>query len=168
MNNFSEMLKSEHIGLVLPIGDDDKLSQYVAMHSRDKQSVENRPFRRKVDFWAFSIAIATALSLEPLKGTVSSWGKTFIYSSQGILNDELSSLLAVLTIAKFGHEDPDVHTPRKIIDHANRLAGAGCPHVLNGIETQNFSTSVLDRVLEYAKTRQARLQPAISLLTPAN
>ena len=69
MSDFVELFRSRSHGLVLPQDDDDEVNRYVAMHSGERESVERRPFRRQVDFWAFSIATALALKLEPREGT---------------------------------------------------------------------------------------------------
>lgn len=159
MSDFADIFKSRSHGLVLPQDDDDAINRYVAMHSGERESVERRPFRRQVDFWAFSIATALALQLEPRGGTVGRWGKNFIYTYQGILDNDLGSLLAVIAVAKLGHDDPEVDEPRRIIDLANRLAGAGCPVVLKELAEIDLRTTALDRALELARSLQERVRP---------
>lgn len=158
MSDFAEMLKSKSCALVLPKEDDDAINRYVAMHSGEQKNVESRPFRRQVDFWSFSIAAALALQLAPREGTVGRWGKTFIYTNQGILNNDLGSLLAVIAVAKLGHDDPDVHEPRRIVELANRFAGAGCPVVLEQLARADLRTTQLDRALDFAGSLQDRLR----------
>ena len=158
VSDFADILKSRSYGLVLPQEVDDEINRYVAMHSRERESVERRPFRRQVDFWAFSIATALALKLDPREGTVGRWGKTFIYTNQGILDNDLGSLLAVIAVAKLGHDDPEVDEPRRIVDLSNRLAGAGCPVVLKELAEIDLRTTPLDRALEFATTLQDRIQ----------
>ena len=155
MSDFADILKSRSYGLVLPKENDDDINRYVAMHSGERESVERRPFRRQVDFWAFSIATALALKLEPREGTVGQWGKTFIYTNQGILDNDLGSLLAVITVAKLGHDDPEVDEPRRIVELSNRLAGAGCPEVLKHLGKIDLRTTPLDRALDFAALLQA-------------
>lgn len=116
VSDFADIFKSRSHGLVLPQDDDEAINRYVAMHSGERESVERRPFRRQVDFWAFSIATALALKLEPREGTVGQWGKTFIYTNQGILDNDLGSLLAVITVAKLGHDDPEVDQGQILLD----------------------------------------------------
>ena len=159
VSDFADIFKSRSHGLVLPQDDDDEINRYVAMHSGERESVERRPFRRQVDFWAFSIATALALKLEPREGTVGRWGKNFIYTYQGILDNDLCSLLAVIAVAKLGHDDPEVDEPRRIIDLANRLAGAGCPVVLKELAEIDLRTTPLDRALELARSLQERVRP---------
>ena len=155
MIDFADILKSRSYGLVLPKENDDDINRYVAMHSGERESVERRPFRRQVDFWAFSIATALALKLEPREGTVGQWGKTFIYTNQGILDNNLGSLLAVITVAKLGHDNPEVDEPRRIVELSNRLAGAGCPAVLKELGEIDLRTTPLDRALGFAALLQA-------------
>ena len=78
----------------------------------------------------------------------------FIYTNQGILDEDLSSLLGVVAVAKLGHDDPEVGDPRRIVDLANRLAGAGCPVVLRKLSEDAFRTTALDRAIELARSLQ--------------
>ena len=157
MSDFAELFKAKGHGLVLP-KDEDDINRYVAMHSGEQDRVERRPFPRQVDFWAFSIATALALKLSPREGPVRGWGKNFIYTSQGIMSDELCALLAVIAVARLGHDDPDVGDPRRIIEMANRLAGAGCPVVLKELTENALRITPLDRALEFARTMQDGLR----------
>ena len=159
VSDFADIFKSRSHGLVLPQDDDEAINRYVAMHSGERESVERRPFRRQVDFWAFSIATALALKMEPREGPTGRWGKKFIETSQGILDNELCSLLAIIAVAKLDHDDPEVDEPRRIIDLANRLAGAGCPVVLKELAESDLRTTPLDRALELARSLQERVRP---------
>ena len=78
---------------------------------------------------------------------------------QGILDNDLCSLLAVIAVAKLGHDDPEVDEPRRIVELANRLAGAGCPVVLKGLSEIDLRTTPLDRALELARSLQERVRP---------
>ena len=110
-----------------------------------------------MDFWALSIAAALAMELEPREGPASGWGKVFIYTSQGILDNDLGALLAVIAVAKIGHDHPEVDEPRRIVDVANRLAGAGCPVVLNKLTENAIRTSPLDRAVGLARWLQEQV-----------
>ena len=158
VSDFADIFKSRSHGLVLPQEDDDAISRYIAMHSGERENVERRPFPRQVDFWAFSIATALALKLKPREGPVARWGKNFIYTYQGILDNDLCSLLAVIAVAKLGHDDPEVDEPRRIVEYSNRLAGAGCPVVLKELAEIDLRTTPLDRALEFASTLQYGIQ----------
>ena len=147
---FSELFRATSHGLVLPRENEDGINRYVAMHTTDRTNVENRPFPRQVDLWAFCIATALALKLTPRDGRVSQWGKTFIYTSQGIIDDDLAALLAIVGVAKLGPDDPAVTESGRIIELANRLAAAGCPEVLRKLENSPLRTTPLDQALELA------------------
>ena len=159
MSDFADLFRTRGHGLVLPREDEEAINRYVAMHSGERESGERRPFRRQVDFWAFSIATALALKLEPREGPAGRWGKKFIETSQGIMDNDLCALLAVIAVAKLGHDDPEVDEPRRIIDLANRLAGAGCPVVLKELSETDLRTTPLDRALELARSLQGRVRP---------
>lgn len=156
MSDFANLFRARAHGLVLPRENEDDINRFVGMHSGERESVERRPFRRQVDFWAFCIATALALKLEPQQGPAARWGKNFIYTSQGIMNDDLCSLLAVIAVAKLGHHDPEVTEVRRIVDLANRLAAVGCPVVLKRLSDNPLRTTPLDQVLEFARSLQSR------------
>ena len=158
VSDFADIFKSRSHGLVLPQDDDDAINRYVTMHSGERENVERRPFRRQVDFWAFSIATALALKLEPREGPVGRWGKNFIYTYQGIMDNDLCALLSVIAVAKLGRDDPEVDEPRRIIDLSNRLAGAGCSVVLKELSEDALRTTPLDRALEFASSLQDRVR----------
>ena len=157
MNEFSERLSSRQYGLVLPKRDKQQIERYVAQSGRDV-SVERVPFRRQVDFWAFSIATALTMKLEPLEGPPSRWGRVFIYTPQGVMDDDLCSLLAVVAIAKMGIDSPDVGNPARIIELSNRLAGVGCPAVLRKLSETSLRTTPLDRAVALARSLRAEVR----------
>ena len=158
MSDFASLFSSRAHGLVLPTRDKAQIERYVAMHSGGPVSLERVPFRRQVDFWAFSIVAALALDLDPLDGPATRWGTVFIYTSQGIMDNDLCSLLAVVSVAKTGHDAPDVGDPRRIVDLSNRLAGAGCPVVLEKLSENALRTTPLDRAIELARWLQEQIR----------
>ncbi len=158
MSDFADIFKSRGLGLVLPRDDADEINRYVATHSGEKTNAERRPFLRQVDFWAFSIATALALNLDPREGPTGRWGKNFIYTSQGIMNNDLCGLLAVIAIAKIGHDNPEASEPNRIVELANRLAGTGCPEVLKKLSATDLRTTPLDRALQLAWSLQERVR----------
>lgn len=151
MNEFSDLLSSRQCGLVLPKQNKEQIERYVAQSGRDV-GVERVPFRRQVDFWAFSIATALTMKLEPVEGPPSRWGTVFIYSSQGIMSNGLCSLLAVVATARMRIDSPDVGDPGRIIELSNRLAGAGCPVVLQKLSETSLRTTPLDRAIVLARS----------------
>ena len=162
MNEFASRLTGRQYGLVLPKKDRPQIERYVAMHSGRDVSVERAPFRRQVDFWSFSIATALAMDLEPLAQPPSRWGTVFIYTPQGILDDDLSALLAVVAVAKMGHDNLDAGDARQIVDIANRLAGAGAPVVLRSLMENLIRTTPLDQAIELARNLQKGVRSGAS------
>ena len=158
MSDFANLFRSRQYSLVLPTRDKAQIERYVAMHSGGPVSLDRVPFRRQVDFWAFSIVAALAWDLEPLDGPATRWGTVFIYTSQGVMDNDLCSLLAVVAVAKMGHDDPDVGDPRRIVDLSNRLAGAGCPVVLEKLSENALRTTPLDRAIELARSLQEHVR----------
>lgn len=156
---FSDLFRATSHGLVLPRDDEDAINRYVAMHAGNRENVESRPFPRKVDFWAFCIATALALKLEPRDGVPSRWGQKFIDTPQGVLDNDVCSFLAIVAVAKLGLDDPGVTESGRIVDLANRLAAAGCPEVLRKLENSPLQTTPLDQALEFARSLQTQVCP---------
>ena len=158
MASFSDLFKIKSHGLALPRDQEDEINRYVAMHSGDRESIERRPFPRQIDFWAYCLAVALALELEPRKGLVSRWGKNFIFTYQGVMDNGLCALLAIVAVAKLGHDDPEVMEIRRIVDLANCLAAAGCSVVLKKLSEDTLRTTPLDQALEFARTLQGSVR----------
>lgn len=158
MASFEDFFKTKSCGLVLPRDEEDEINRYVAMHSGDRESIERRPFPRQVDFWAYCIAAALALELEPREGPPNRWGKNFIYTYQGVMDNHLCSLLAIVAVAKLGHDHPEVIDVRRIVDLANRLAASGCSAVLKKLSEDTLRTTPLDQALEFARTLQGSVR----------
>ena len=151
---FSDLFRATSHALVLPKEDEDAINRYVATSAGKLGNVESRPFPRKVDFWAFCIAAALALKLEPRDGPPSRWGQKFIDTPQGVMDNDLCSLIAVVAVAKLGLDDPGVTESGRIVELANRLAAAGCPEVLRKLENSPLRTTPLDQALDFARTLQ--------------
>ena len=158
MNRFSAMFAGRNDRLVLPREDKEKFEKYIGQQSVARGNAEYVPFPRQVDFWVFSICTALAMDLDPRTDPISKWGAGFIYVYQGILSEDVAALLAVVAAAKKGHEHPDVDNPAKIIELANRLAGAGCPMVLEKLAEGSLRTNPLDRVISFARSLQRQVQ----------
>ena len=154
MSEFRAMFAGRSDRLVLPKSGKAMIERYVAKQSVGRGNVEYVPFRRQVDFWAFAIGAALAMNLEPRTGPVSRWGGGFVYTYQGILDEDLCGLLAVVSTAKTGHDNPEVDNPGRIIELANRLAGAGCPVVLEKLSENALRMTPLDRVITLARSLQ--------------
>lgn len=158
MASFADLFKTKSHGLVLPRDEEDEINRYVAMHSGDRESIERRPFPRQIDFWAYCVATALALELEPRQGPVSRWGKNFIYTYQGVMDNHLCSLLAIVAVAKLGHDHPEAIEIRRIVELANCLAAAGCAAVLKKLSEDTLRTTPLDQALELARTLQGSVR----------
>jgi hypothetical protein len=151
MNYFRSLLTAQAHGLLLPKEHKASVERYVAMHQVTTASPERMPFRRQLDFWAFSLVTALAKGLSPLEDASSKWGERFIDTQHVDMGDDLCALLAVVALAKFGYEHEDVANPRRIIDLANRLAAVGCPLVLNKLGSNALRSLPLDRAIEFAR-----------------
>jgi len=157
VTNFSTLFAGRSDRLVLPSSDKEKFERYIRQQSIDRGNAEDVPFPRQVDFWVFCICTALAMEMEPRKGAISSWGAGFIYVYQGILSEDVAAFLAVVAIAKMGHKHPNVGNPAKIIELANRLAGAGCPIVLQKLTEDSIRTTPLDRAISLARSLQSKV-----------
>lgn len=113
-------------------------------------SVERAPFRRKLDFWAFSIATALSEELDPLEGPSSKWGDNFVDTRNVDMPEQLCDLLAVAAFHHLGHEHEGIDDPAQIIEVGNCLAGAGCPFVLKEITSKDLRLTPLDKALSLA------------------
>lgn len=148
MSEFRERFREANISLTLPRENENDVNRLVRMHSGEKRNIELRPFRRQLDFWAFCIAAALSIQLAPREGSYQK--KMFIQTSQDIMSEDLCAFLAVIAIAKLGHDSPEAGEIKHIIELANRLAAAGCPYVLQKIG-ENALISPLDQAIGLAR-----------------
>ena len=75
MNYFTNLLSSQAHSLRLPASSRDDVERYVMQHQKVAVSPERTPFRRQVDFWAFSIAVALASGMAASTGGIVYLGK---------------------------------------------------------------------------------------------
>ena len=148
MSYFARLLSQQAHTLRLPQQSEDDVQRHVRMHQ--SASPERAPFRRQLDFWAFSIATTLAQGLEPLEGPSSSWGRKFIDTRQVQISDGLCDLLAVVAFHHLGSDHEDIDNPAQIIESGNRFAGAGTPIVLNELTNPDFRSTALQKILEFA------------------
>ena len=148
MSHFARLLSQQAHTLRLPQQSEDDVQRHVRMHQ--SASPERAPFRRQLDFWAFSIATALAQGLEPLEGPSSSWGRKFIDTRQVQMSDGLCDLLAVVAFHYLGSDHEDIDDPAQIIEVGNRFAGAGCPVVLDELTNPDFRSTALKKILDFA------------------
>lgn len=150
MSYFASLLSSSAHGLLLPKRHRVDIERYVSMHQVSSTNPERAPFRRKLDLWAFSLATALAKNLSPIKGPPSSWGERFIDTREVDMGNDLCALLAVVAVARLGHESGDASDPRRIVDLGNRLAASGCSVVLDRLGSNTIRLRPLDRVISLA------------------
>ena len=150
MNYFTTLLSTQAHTLRLPEQSKDDVERYVLQHQKGGVSPERAPFRRQLDFWAFSIATALAEGSPALREPSSTWGRKFADTRSVQMPDGLCDLLAVLAISQLGPDHDGVDDPAEIIELGNRLAGAGCPEVLARLGNPDLRVTTLDKALEFA------------------
>lgn len=159
MNYFGSLLASKALPLMLPKDGEEKIHRFVEAHQSGQSDPERWPFRRQLDFWAFSIAYALTTGIEPLASTASL--RKFIDTRAVQVPDELSEWLVVVAFSKIGHNDPEASDPGKIIDMCNRLAGAGAPEVIRHLQ-KNVLGTPLESMLSLAESHLSDLAPRAS------
>lgn len=150
MNYFTTFLSSQAHTLRLPEKSKDDVERYVLQHQKGTVSPERAPFRRQIDLWAFSIATALANAMPPLEKPSSAWGKKFADTRSVQMPDGLCDLLAVVALTELGFDHDGIDDPKQIIELGNRLAGAGCPKVIEQLSDPGLRLTALDKALEFA------------------
>lgn len=148
MAYFAQLLTQKALTLRLPKGSTDDIQRLVQMHQ--STSVERAPFRRQLDFWAFSVATALAEDLDPLEGPSSKWGDKFVDTRAVEMPEPLCDILAVAAFHHLGSDHEGIDDPFQIIEVGNCLAGAGCPVVLEQLNSRDLRLNPLDNVLSFA------------------
>ena len=154
MSHFTQLLSQQTHTLRLPERSEDDVQRHVRQHQQSA-SPERAPFRRQLDFWAFSIATALAQGLAPLDKPSSAWGRKFADTRSVEMSNELCDLLAVVAFHHLGTEHEDIDSPAQIIEIGNRLAGAGCPVVLKHLTDPDLRLTALSKILEFAASIHA-------------
>ena len=150
MSHFARLLSEQAHTLRLPKESEDDVQRLVGMHQ--SASREQAPFRRQLDFWAFSITTALAQGLAPLDKPSSTWGRKFADTRSVQVADGLCDLLAIVAFHHLGSDHNDINSPAQIIETGNRFAGAGCPVVLDAIANPDFRSTPLQKVLDFASS----------------
>lgn len=161
MNYFTNLLSSKAYPLCFPEVCKDDVQRFVGMHQQGGPSPEVAPFRRQIDFWAFSIATAIARGMPPLDGPVSKWGTKFTDTRSVEMSDGLCQILAVVSFSILGTEHEGLDDPAVIIDVGNRLSGAGCPEAIKVLSNPDLRITALDKILDFADS--LRLEVSQSL-----
>ena len=153
-NHFGNLFWRKAYTLYLPAPDKQMgtdASRYVQMHAGNRRNPEERPFRKQLDVWAMSIAVAAANGLKPLEGPPSRWGKKFVDTRSVEIGEDLGGFLAVLAVAHYGPESEDALDPVKIIELGNRLAGAGCPVLLRALSDPSANLYPMAKLLDFVR-----------------
>ena len=156
MNYFANQVSSHAHALRLPEKSKSDIERYVRQHQKGGVSLERVPFRRQIDFWAFSIATALANGLAPLAEESSTWGRKFADTRSVQVPDSVCEMLAVVALAELGPDHDGIDDPKEIVELGNRLAGAGCPRVLEKLGNPDLRLTALDKALEFAASLRVR------------
>ena len=160
MNYFTTLLSSQAHTLRLPENSKGNVERYVLQHQKGAVSPERAPFRRQIDFWAFSIATALANGMAPLPEGSSTWGKKFADTRSVQMPDGLCEMLAVIALTELGYDHDGIDDPKQIIELGNRLAGAGCPKVLEQLSDPDLRLTALGKALEFATSLRSEVAAA--------
>ena len=88
--------------------------------------------------------------MAPLPEGSSTWGKKFADTRSVQMPDGLCEILAVIALTELGPDHDGIDDPKQIIELGNRLAGAGCPKVLEQLSDPDLRLTALDKALEFA------------------
>lgn len=146
---FAQLLSQKPHQLRLPREHAEDVLRYVR-HQQSKASPERVPFRRQLDFWALSVAVALARGLEPFEGPSTKWGQRFLDTTDVEMSKDLCDLLAVAAFHHLDAEHEDIADPAQIVEVGNRLAAVGCPLVLKQLGNPDLRLTPLDKALDYA------------------
>ena len=156
MSHFIQLLSQKAHPLRLPRKHGADVQRYVLAH-QTAATYDRAPFRRQLDFWAFSVAVALARDLPPLDGPSSKWGDKFVDTRNVEMQKELCDLLAVAAFHHLGVEHDGINDPVRIIEIGNRLAGAGCPAVLEHLGSRDLRLTPLEKALNCAASTLAHI-----------
>ena len=147
MAYFAQLLTQKAYRLRFPRKYSGEVHRYVLQHQ--SSTLERSPFRRQLDFWAFSITTALTQDIAPLDQASSKWGKHFTDTRSVTMSETLADLVAVVAFHHLGPEHEGIDDPAQIIEINNRLAGAGCPVVLEHLSA-DLRLTPLDKALNLA------------------
>lgn len=148
MTYFTQLLTEKTHTLRLPRRSTDDIQRLV--RAKQATSVERSPFRRQLDFWAFSIATSLAEGLQPIEGPSNKWGDKFVDTRAVDMSAALCNILAVAAFHHLGSEHDGIDDPAQIVEVGNCLAGAGCPVVLEQLNSRDLRLNPIDHVLNFA------------------
>jgi len=148
---FAALLSATAYSLRLPRHLRDDVSRYVHQHKKGPANPEQAPFRRQLDFWAYSVAVAISEGLEPVEAKRAKRGHSFVDTRSVQMPEDLCALLAVVAAARLGPEQEGLAEPGQIVEFGNRLAAAGCPLVLKELQDGDLRLTPLDKLRAHAE-----------------
>lgn len=140
----------------LPEKHKDRLERFVRQHQSSKSDPESAPFRRQLDLWAFSIAIAVASGTPPAKEPSTVWGTKFADTKSVQLSEGLCGFLATIAYTHARLEGSEASNPAQIIEIANRYAAAGSDQVIGVLANAGPEESPLSAAMRLT-TRETSL-----------
>ncbi len=149
-NYFRNLLWGKAYTLYIPKDDKDRAERCVQMHSGGGTNPEERPFKRQLDLWAMCVAVAAARDLEPRRGPISRWGRKFVDTRSVPVDEHIAGLLCVLAVSRYGVDSSDALDPGKIVELGNRLAGAGCPILLDRVFDAKRNVYPMTNLIDFA------------------
>ena len=152
MNHFAALLSAKAYPLRVPHLLRDDVARYVQQHRKGPANPEQAPFRRQIDLWAYSIAVAIAENLEPAEAKSARRGHNFVDTRSVQMPEDLCGLLAVVAAARLGPDHEGVAEPAQIVEFGNRLAAVGCPVVLRRLQDADLRLTPLDKVRAHAES----------------
>ena len=168
MSFLSNLLTSQSHPLRLPAESRGDVERFVRQHQKGTVSLELVPFRRQLDFWAFSIGAAVARGIAPRAGASSKWGRRFADTHPRTVQmpEALCEMLAVVAFDIYGQDDEKAADPAAIIELGNRLAGSGCPVLLRELTNPDLRTTTLDKALAFARILRSEVRDVLSADNP--
>lgn len=152
MKYFAALLSAAAYSLRLPKNLRGDVSRYVHQHKKGPANPEQAPFRRQLDFWAYSVAVAISEELEPVDARSARGGHSFVDTRSVQMPEDLCALLAVVTAARLGPDQEGLAEPSQIVEFGNRLAAAGCRLVLRELQDGDLRLTPLDKVRSHAES----------------
>ncbi len=144
-------LRASQHNLKLPDDLKEKALRWVQTQSATAhRKPSDAPFRRLIDFWFAAIAWAVHTGLEPVAASTGGKFVSIGPKSQDVnIEDWKCSLLTVIAVKAFGHEDARAQDPAAIIDLSNRYAEAGAGALVAKLESvEELATPMLYRVTD--------------------
>ena len=119
--------------IFVPAGCHDDVKRY-CQGTDGRITVKMKPFPRMVDMWFLAICLAVRDGLKPVEKGKKGKDVTEINRGEVFANETDRVHILMLIAIKVSGNIEIVTEPRKMIDIANGLAGAGLPKVIDMLE----------------------------------